>query len=132
MGGELCWSEIIKYFKMWTDDYSPEIMKGNLELPIDTNSIPVAAIGPLQINGKHAQGKYLALFSTTEGVLMASINRGAKLLNECGGVTTHTSQKRMSRCPVFRTSSADEALALGNGSRARSLTSRRNTEKCMY
>ena len=99
--------------KWWTEEYSPEILKGNLELPIGTISIPVAAIGPLQINGKHARGKFLAPFSTTEGVLVASINRGAKVLNECGGVKTHTSQKRMSRCPVFRTGSAEEAMALG-------------------
>ena len=99
--------------KWWTDHYSPEILKGNLELPIGTISIPVAAIGPLQINGKHAQGKYLAPFSTTEGVLVASINRGAKVLNENGGVTAYTSQKQMSRCPVFETGSPEEALAFG-------------------
>ena len=99
--------------KWWTEHHSPEILKGNLELPIGTISIPMAAVGPLQINGKHAQGKILAPFPTTEGLLVASINRGAKVLNECGGVTAHTSQKRMSRGPVFKTGSAEEALALG-------------------
>lgn len=97
----------------WKEDYSPDILKGNIEQPIGTIAMPLAVAGPLQINGEHANGKFLAPLSTTEGALVASISRGAVVLNQSGGVFTSTSQQRMTRCPVFTTDSPAEAVALG-------------------
>ena len=40
------------------------------------------------INGEHAQGDFYVPLATTEGTLVASYNRGMRLLSECGGVKT--------------------------------------------
>ena len=42
--------------------------------------------GPIRINGEHAQGDFYIPMATTEGTLVASYNRGMRLLTECGGV----------------------------------------------
>jgi len=39
--------------------------------------------------------------ATTEGTLVASYNRGMRLLSECGGVTTTVVDEAMQRAPVF-------------------------------
>ena len=40
------------------------------------------------IDGEHARGDFYIPMATTEGTLVASYNRGMRLLTECGGVTT--------------------------------------------
>ena len=54
-------------------------------MPIGTITIPLAVAGPVHIYGAHAQGEFLLPVATTEGALVASINRGAKTLAESGG-----------------------------------------------
>ncbi len=39
--------------------------------------------------------------ATTEGTLVASYNRGMRLLNECGGVKTTVVEQYMQRSPAF-------------------------------
>ena len=51
--------------------------------------------------------------ATTEGTLVASYNRGMKLLHRAGGVRTTVMDDRMQRAPVFGFDSAREALAFG-------------------
>ena len=63
--------------------------------------VPIGIAGPLKINGEHAQGEFVVPLATTEGTLVASYNRGMKLLNMSGGVTATVVDDAMQRAPVF-------------------------------
>ena len=57
--------------------------------------IPVGVAGPLIIDGQH----YYIPMATTEGVLVASTNRGCKAINAAGGATTVLTGDGMTRGP---------------------------------
>lgn len=63
--------------------------------------IPVGVAGPMIIDGQH----YYLPMATTEGVLVASTNRGCKAINAAGGATTVLTGDGMTRgpCVGFRT-----------------------------
>jgi hydroxymethylglutaryl-CoA reductase (NADPH) len=67
--------------------FEPGMIRGNTEHFTGVAQIPLGFAGPLKINGEHALGEFLIPLATTEGTLVASYNRGMKLLNLCGGVT---------------------------------------------
>jgi hydroxymethylglutaryl-CoA reductase (NADPH) len=71
--------------------------------------VPIGLAGPIKINGEYAIGEFLVPLATTEGTLVASYNRGIKVLNLSGGVTCTVSDDRMQRAPVFVFDSAREA-----------------------
>ena len=48
--------------------------------------------------------------ATTEGTLVASYNRGMRVVSECGGVKTTVVEQFMQRVPVFIFADAREAL----------------------
>mgnify|MGYP000362541486 CR=1 FL=1 len=89
--------------------FDPHIGKGNIEHFIGVAQIPIGLAGPLKINGEHAQGEFLIPMATSEGTLVASYNRGIKILNLSGGVTTTVVGDAMQRAPVFVFSNAREA-----------------------
>ena len=62
---------------------------------------PLGLAGPLRVNGEHAQGDFLIPLATAEGTLVASYNRGMKVLNLCGGVKCTVVDDAMQRAPVF-------------------------------
>ena len=74
---------------------------------------PIGVAGPLLVNGEHAQGEFYVPLATAEGTLVASYNRGMKLLHAAGGVKTTVLDDRMQRAPCFLFSSAREARAFG-------------------
>jgi hydroxymethylglutaryl-CoA reductase (NADPH) len=63
--------------------------------------IPIGVAGPLLVNGEHAQGEFYVPMATVEGTMLASYNRGMKVIKEAGGVLTTVSQESMQRSPVF-------------------------------
>ncbi len=89
--------------------FDPATTKGNIENFAGVAQIPVGFAGPIRINGEHAQGDFLIPLATTEGTLVASYNRGIKVLNLSGGVTCTVVDDRMQRAPVFVFDSAREA-----------------------
>lgn len=89
--------------------WDPTLAKGNCENLVGVAQVPVGLAGPLRIHGEHARGEYLIPMATTEGTLVASYNRGMKVLNLAGGVTCTISDDRMQRAPVFVFRSAREA-----------------------
>jgi hydroxymethylglutaryl-CoA reductase (NADPH) len=80
-------------------------MKRNIENPIGTVQIPVGLAGPLQINGKYAQGDYYVPLATSEGALVASVNRGCSVTKAVGGATVRIIDDKMTRAPVIRADS---------------------------
>src|SRR5262249_21309467 len=89
--------------------YDPSITQGNVENFIGVAQVPIGLAGPLKVHGEHAQGDFLIPLATTEGTLVASYNRGIKLLNMSGGVTCTVVDDAMQRAPVFIFDSAREA-----------------------
>lgn len=81
--------------------FDPHILTGNCEHFTGVAQIPMGFAGPLTINGEHAQGDFIIPMATTEGTLVASYNRGMKLLNACGGVKCTILDDAMQRAPVF-------------------------------
>ena len=70
-------------------------------------------MGPLLVNGEHAQGEFYVPMATSEGTLVASYNRGASLLREAGGITVSVVDDAMQRAPVFIFDNARQARAFG-------------------
>ena len=94
--------------------FDPKVTQGNIENFTGVAQVPLGFAGPLHIKGEHAQGEFLIPLATTEGTLVASYNRGMKLLNLSGGVTCTVQGDHMQRAPVFIFESAREALAFRN------------------
>lgn len=86
-----------------------EKLRGNIENFIGSVEVPVGLAGPLYFSGDFVKGSVLAPLATSEGALVASACRGAKLLNACGGVKTKFIRSQMTRAPSFTCRSAHEA-----------------------
>ncbi len=87
----------------------PSTLQGNIEHFVGVAQIPLGFAGPLRIHGEHANGEFLIPLATTEGTLVASYNRGIRVVNLSGGVKCTVSSDRMQRAPVFVFESAREA-----------------------
>ena len=98
---------------------NPSSLPGNIENFIGAAQVPIGLAGPLRINGEHAQGDFYVPMATTEGTLVASYNRGMRVLTECGGVRTTIVDEAMQRSPVFIFNDALEARAFGEWVRER-------------
>lgn len=66
-------------------------------------SIPLGVAGPLTIQGDYAKGHYYVPLATTEGALVASVNRGMKAMHS-PTITTVT-KEGTTRGPVFEVGS---------------------------
>jgi hydroxymethylglutaryl-CoA reductase (NADPH) len=84
-----------------TFSIDPATLPGNIENFTGVAQVPLGVAGPLHVNGEHAQGEFYIPLATTEGTLIASYNRGMRLLTECGGVKTAVVDDHMQRAPVF-------------------------------
>jgi len=82
-------------------NFDAHLTKGNIENFSGVIQIPLGFAGPLRINGESAQGDFLIPLATTEGTLVASYNRGIKVLNLSGGVKCTVVGDAMQRAPVF-------------------------------
>lgn len=91
----------------------PASLGGNIENFLGVAQVPIGLAGPLRVDGEHAKGDFYIPLATTEGTLVASYNRGMRLLTECGGVTTTVVDARMQRAPVFVFGNAREAREFG-------------------
>src|SRR5262245_53748686 len=81
--------------------FAPRATKGNIENFLGVAQIPVGLAGPIRIDGLYASGDFYIPLATTEGTLVASYNRGMKVLNLSGGVRTTVTGDQMQRAPVF-------------------------------
>jgi hydroxymethylglutaryl-CoA reductase (NADPH) len=93
--------------------FDPKVVGGNVEHFTGVAQVPLGLAGPLLVHGEHAQGEFYVPMATAEGTLVASYNRGMRLLHEAGGVTTTILDDRMQRAPAFIFPSAREARAFG-------------------
>jgi hydroxymethylglutaryl-CoA reductase (NADPH) len=94
-------------------DFDPALVQGNVEHFTGVAQVPLGIAGPLLVDGEEAKGEFYVPLATAEGTLVASYNRGMKLLREAGGVTTTILDDRMQRAPAFLFPSAREARDFG-------------------
>ena len=81
--------------------FDPATVAGNIESFIGVAQVPIGLAGPLTIDGEHAKGDFYVPLATTEGTLVASYNRGMRVLSESGGVKVTILRESMQRAPVF-------------------------------
>lgn len=81
--------------------FDPASMDGNCEQLFGVAQVPIGVAGPLLVNGEHAQGEFYVPMATIEGTLIASYNRGMRVIRESGGVTTTVCGEAMQRAPCF-------------------------------
>jgi hydroxymethylglutaryl-CoA reductase (NADPH) len=86
------------------------VYRRNIENYVGTVKVPLGLVGPLRVNGRSVQGDYMIPLATTEATLIASYNRGAKLLNAAGGCTARVLAQGVSRTPGFVFASTPDAL----------------------
>ena len=94
--------------------FDPEVLAGNIENFVGVAQVPIGIAGPLLVDGEHARGTFYVPLATTEGTLVASYNRGMKLLHAAGGVRTTVMADVMQRAPAFGFDSARQARAFGD------------------
>ncbi|MCK9262569.1 MAG: hydroxymethylglutaryl-CoA reductase [Desulfomonilia bacterium] len=89
--------------------FDPALTRGNIENFTGVAQIPMGFAGPLKVNGEYAKGEFLIPLCASEGTLVASYNRGMKILNMSGGITTTIVEDQMQRAPVFVFESSRQA-----------------------
>jgi hydroxymethylglutaryl-CoA reductase (NADPH) len=82
--------------------FDPLVASKNIENMIGAVQVPLGFVGPLKINGDHATGDFLVPMATTEGALLASVNRGCSVITASGGAAAVIVKDAMTRAPVFR------------------------------
>ncbi len=77
---------------------------------IGATQIPVGICGPLKVKGTwvSVEEDLHVPLATSEGALIASINRGCRALREAGGAVVRVEDVGMTRAPVFRTLGIDD------------------------
>src|SRR3954467_10055629 len=93
--------------------FDPKLTAGNVEQFVGVAQVPIGLAGPLLVNGEDANGDFYVPMATAEGTLVASYNRGMKLVKEAGGVKTTVMDDAMQRAPSFIFESAREARDFG-------------------
>jgi len=90
-------------------DYD-EIKNRNAENVIGAVQVPLGIVGPLEVRGDYAKGRFYVPLATTEGALIASVNRGAKAVTVSGGAHVKIVFDGMTRAPVFALDNIDEVV----------------------
>lgn len=89
-----------------------EANKKNIENPIGAVQIPVGIAGPLKLKGSYAEGDFYVPLATSEGALVASVNRGCSVISAAGGATVRITDDKMTRAPVIKAKTVEEALKI--------------------
>jgi hydroxymethylglutaryl-CoA reductase (NADPH) len=84
----------------------------NCENLIGVAQVPMGVVGPLRVRGDELDGEVFVPLATTEGALVASVNRGARAIHRAGGARVWVEEVGMTRAPAFATSGIDEARRL--------------------
>ncbi|PNT69303.1 hypothetical protein BRADI_3g53227v3 [Brachypodium distachyon] len=78
------------------------------EMPVGYVQLPVGVAGPLLLDGC----EYHVPMATTEGCLVASVNRGCRAIAASGGAMSVLFRDAMSRAPAIKLPSAKQAAEL--------------------
>ncbi|WP_121741985.1 hydroxymethylglutaryl-CoA reductase (NADPH) [Natronorubrum halophilum] len=106
--------------------FPAEAADSTIENMIGAAQIPMGVVGPVAVNGEEtspnsqnsassandggaASGDYYLPLATTEGALLASVNRGLGVIRTAGGAAARVTKNGMTRAPVFRVEGVVEA-----------------------
>ena len=92
--------------------FPAERAESNIENMLGAVQVPMGVAGPVAVNGGAAGGETYLPLATTEGALLASVNRGCSVLSAAGGANARIIKSGMTRAPVFRVADVIEAEAL--------------------
>jgi hydroxymethylglutaryl-CoA reductase (NADPH) len=99
-----------KFDSIGSFTFDPNNVYGkNCENVIGGATLPIGIAGPLKVISDNANGEYYVPIATTEGALVASINRGAKTVSLSGGVNVISEYVGITRAPVFQVANIKEA-----------------------
>ncbi|MFC7211924.1 hydroxymethylglutaryl-CoA reductase (NADPH) [Natronoarchaeum sp. GCM10025321] len=84
----------------------------NIENAIGGAQLPMGVVGPVAVDGGAASGEYYLPLATTEGALLASVNRGLSAIRSADGAQARVTKSGMTRAPVFRVQGIVEAKAV--------------------
>jgi hydroxymethylglutaryl-CoA reductase (NADPH) len=82
-----------------------EKWQGNIENLIGTVQVPIGLIGPINVEGDYAKGKFYIPLATTEGAITTTYHIGMRLLNDSGGVKTTVKDNGAHISPMFNVKS---------------------------
>ena len=88
------------------------VVQRNIENMIGAVQVPVGVAGPLAGRGEYAQGSFYLPLATTEGALVASVNRGCGAITRAGGAQVAILRDGMTRAPVFAAKDVTHAAAI--------------------
>ncbi len=89
-----------------------ELVGRNIENPVGAASIPLGVVGPLKVEGDYARGVFFPVLATSEGALVASVNRGVAAIHKSGGARAAVLNDEMTRAPLIKTSGLGESLRI--------------------
>ncbi len=92
--------------------FDPEVAGArHCENLLGVAQIPIGIVGPVKIRGEmmSPDEPVWVPLATTEGALVASVNRGCRAVNEGDGVTVMVEDVGITRAPVFRVAGLNEA-----------------------
>jgi len=87
----------------------PAEADSNIENMVGAAQVPMGVAGPVPVDGGAAAGEYYLPLATTEGALVASVNRGLTAIRRAGGATARVTDAGMTRAPVFKVADVAEA-----------------------
>ncbi|WP_435155079.1 hydroxymethylglutaryl-CoA reductase (NADPH) [Haladaptatus sp. DFWS20] len=94
--------------------FDAELAEPNIENMVGAAQIPMGIAGPVTVDGGSAAGNYYLPLATTEGALLASVNRGCSVISGAGGAEARVTKTGMTRAPVFRVQGVAEAETVVN------------------
>ncbi len=84
----------------------------NCENMIGAIQLPLGVAGPLKLKGEMAVGDFYLPLATSEGALVASVNRGCKAITLSGGASVCQQMVGITRSAVFKTKGLAQSLDL--------------------
>ena len=80
-----------------------------IENMVGATQVPLGIVGPIELDGWAAAEEAWLPLATTEGALLASVNRGVSATRRAGGATARVLKSKMTRAPVFKVADVAEA-----------------------
>ena len=92
--------------------FDPADAETNIENFVGAAQLPMGIAGPVAVQGGAVSGEFYLPLATTEGALVASVNRGCSTISRSGGATARVVESGMTRAPAFQVSDVAEAEAV--------------------
>ena len=104
----------LKFRHLTNNSLSAEAASKNIENFIGVSQVPLGVVGPLHVKGQNARGAYYIPMATTEGALLATVNRGCSVVTASGGATCRIIRDEMTRAPILRVDDIEHGIKVIN------------------